>query len=137
MRRRHARFHHLEQYPEFGPWRARRGVFLGVCRGLAQHFDFSVTGMRLLFAAAAVLTGFWPMLAGYLLAALLMRVEPARPLHNDAEAEFYASCTASRRMALTRLKRSLDQLERRIQRMESTVTAKNFDWEQRLRKGTR
>jgi phage shock protein C len=114
------------------PYRSRRGVFLGVCRGLAQHFDFSVTGMRLLFIVATPLTGFWPMLAGYLLAALLMRVEPMVPLNSEEDAEFYNSYTASRQMALLRLKRTYDHLERRIQRLESAVTSRDFDWDRRL-----
>ena len=116
------------------PYRSRHGMFFGVCRGLAQYFDLSVTGVRLVFIFAAVFTGVWPMLAGYFLAVLLMRVEPVLPLNNDADAEFYNSYAASREMALLRLKRTYDQLDRRIQRIESAVTARGYDWEQRLKK---
>lgn len=115
-----------------GPYRSRNGVFFGVCRGLAEHFDFSVTGTRLLFVVLAFCTGVWPMLAGYLLAALLMRAEPILPLDSDIDAEFYESYTASRHMALLRLKRTYDHLEQRIQRLENTVTSRDYDWEQRL-----
>ncbi|HDP34365.1 MAG TPA: PspC domain-containing protein [Candidatus Hydrogenedentes bacterium] len=118
-----------------GPYRSRRGMFLGVCRGLADYFDFSVTGVRLAFVFIALFTGVWPMVGGYLLAALLMRVEPVLPLDNDADAEFYNSYTASREMALLRVKRAHDQLERRIQRIESVVTARGYDWEKRLNGG--
>lgn len=115
-----------------GPYRSRNRIFFGVCRGLAEHFDFSVTGMRLLFVVLALFTGVWPMLAGYLLAALLMRVEPILPLSNDTDAEFYNSYAASRHMALLRLKRTYDHLEHRIQRLETLVTSRDYDWEQRL-----
>ncbi len=118
-----------------GPYRSRNGIFFGVCRGLADYFDFSVTGMRLVFVFASLFTGVWPMIAGYALAALLMRIEPALPLDNDAETEFYNSYSASREMALLRLKRTYDRLERRIQRIESTVTTRGYDWEQRLNNG--
>lgn len=115
-----------------GPYRSRNGIFFGVCRGLAEHFDFSVAGTRLLFIVVAVFTGFWPMLAGYLLAALLMKVEPMLPLSSEADAEFYESYVASRHMALLRLKRTYDHLEHRIQRLENTVTSRDYSWEQRL-----
>jgi len=36
-------------------------------------------------------------------------------------------------MALHRLKRTFDNLDRRIQRIESIVTARDYDWERRLR----
>lgn len=115
-----------------GPYRSRNGIFFGVCRGLAEHFGFSVMGTRLLFIVLALFTGVWPMLAGYLLAALLMRAEPILPLDSDIDAEFYESYTASRHMALLRLKRTYDHLEQRIQRLENTVTSRDYDWEQRL-----
>lgn len=115
-----------------GPYRSRNGIFFGVCRGLAEHFDFSVSGTRLFFVILALCTGIWPMLAGYLLAALLMRVEPILPLSSDIDAEFYESYATSRSMALLRLKRTYDHLELRIQRIENTVTSRDYDWEQRL-----
>ena len=36
------------------------------------------------------------------------------------------------RMALARLKRTYDNIERRIRRMENLVTAHEYDWERRL-----
>ncbi len=72
------------------------------------------------------------MVAGYLLAALLMRVEPILPLSSDTDAEFYNSYAASRTMALRRLKSTYDHLESRIQRLENLVTSRKYDWEQRL-----
>lgn len=120
-----------------GPYRSRKGMLLGVCRGLAEHFDVSVAGIRLAFMALALFTGIWPMVAGYVLAALMMRLEPSLPLDSDSDAEFYGSYTASRRMAVLRLKRTYDQLDRRIQRMESIVTDKEYDWNRRLNGGAR
>jgi phage shock protein C len=35
-------------------------------------------------------------------------------------------------MALHRLKRTYDNLDRRIQRMESIVTSREYDWDRRL-----
>ena len=115
-----------------GPYRSRRGLIFGVCRGLAEYFDMSVLGMRCLFVVAGFFTGFWPLILGYCLAAVVMRPAPAVPLQTEADAEFYNSYAASRSMALHRLQRTFENLDRRIQRMESIVTDKTYDWERRL-----
>lgn len=114
------------------PYRSRNGVIVGVCRGLAEHFDFSVFWMRIIFVVAMVFTGFWPAVAGYVLAALLMKPEPLLPPANVEEEEFYRSYTGSRSMAVQRLKRTFDSLDRRIQRIESIVTTRGYDWDKRL-----
>ena len=56
--------------------RSRHEMILGVCRGLADYFRIPAFGVR---AAALVLligTGFWPIGALYLLAALILKPEP-------------------------------------------------------------
>ena len=117
-----------------GPYRSRHGVVFGVCRGLAEYFDFSLVWIRMCFVGAAVFTGFWPALAGYVLAAILMKPEPVVPLETEAEAEFYNTYATSRTMALHRLKRTFDNLDRRIQRIEGIVTAPEYDWDRRFDK---
>jgi len=67
-----------------------------------------------------------------LLAALLMRPEPVLPFQTHEDREFYDSYVNSRSMAVQRLKRTRQNLERRLQRLEHMVTAKEFDWESRL-----
>ncbi|MFP4501848.1 MAG: PspC domain-containing protein [Candidatus Hydrogenedentota bacterium] len=117
------------------PYRSRRGLIFGVCRGLAEHFNFSVFWTRVLVFAAFVFTGFWPVGALYFVLALLMRPEPVVAFRTEGEAEFYNSYTASRKMALHRLKRTYEELDRRIQRMEDRVTDRSYDWERRLYEG--
>ena len=116
-----------------GLYRSRQGAILGVCRGIAQYFDFSVFWTRAITLILLFVTGFWPITGLYLLAALLMKPEPVIPIRDDAEQEFYDSYTHSRRSAVQRLKRRFEKLERRIQRMEHTVTSSEFDWDQRLK----
>ena len=115
-----------------GPYRARHGMIFGVCRGLAQHLDFSVFWMRMIFVLLLLLTGLWPIVGLYLLAALIMPLEPVIPFETAADEEFYGSYTASRRMALHRLKSTFERLDRRVRRMEDVVTAREYDWERRL-----
>jgi phage shock protein C len=123
------RFHKIEGG---GLYRSRRGAILGVCRGVAEYFDFSVFWTRAIALVFLIFTGFWPILGLYFLAALLMKPEPPMPIKTEEEEEFYDSYVHSRRGAVDRLKRRYDNLELRIQKMEGSVTGKEFDWERRL-----
>ena len=107
-------------------------MVLGVCKGLARYMDCSVGLLRIITLILLLLSGFWPVVLAYLLAALLMKPEPVRHLETEAEAEFYGSLTHSRRMALHRLKATYDRLERRIRRMEGIVTDREYNWDRRL-----
>ncbi len=115
-----------------GMYRSRNGAILGVCRGIAEHFDFSVFWARAIALILLIFTGFWPIMGLYFIAALLMKPEPVLPIHTDEEQEFYDSYIHSKKGAADRLKRRFDNLNRRIQRMEHNVTAREFDWEKRL-----
>jgi phage shock protein C len=115
-----------------GLYRSRKGAILGVCRGLAEYFDFSVFWTRAIAIIMLLVTGLWPITGLYLLAALLMKPEPAIPIGSEEEQEFYDSYTHSRQRAVQRLKRRYQNLERKVQRMEHSVTSKEFDWESRL-----
>lgn len=115
-----------------GFYRSRDGVILGVCKGIAKYFDFSLFWTRVIALALFFLTGFWPTAGIYFLVALLMKPEPVIPIHSEEEQEFYDSYLYSRKGAVDRLKRRYEDMERRIRRMEHTVTSREFDWEQKL-----
>ena len=115
-----------------GIYRSRSGAILGVCRGLAEHFDFSVFWVRTMAIIFLLISGFWPAIGLYLIAALLMKPAPVVPIKSDAEQEFYDSYTNSRHLAALRIKRRYENLENRIRRMEHIVTAREFDWDERL-----
>ena len=111
-----------------GFYRSRRGIIFGVCRGLAEHFNFSVFWTRVLVLVLFLFTGFWPVGVLYLVAGLLLKPEPVIPLETKSDEEFYQSYTRSRSSAIQRIKRKFDNIDRRIQRMEDTVTSKEFDF---------
>ena len=115
-----------------GVYRSRNGIILGVCRGIAEYFDFSIFWVRAIALILLFITGFWPITGLYFIAALLMKPEPVVPIQTEEEQEFYDSYTHSSRGAIDRLKRRYDNLEGRIQRMEHTVTTREFDWGHRL-----
>ena len=115
-----------------GLYRSRNGVILGVCRGIAEYFDFSVFWARAIALMLLFFTGFWPVMGLYFIAALVMKPEPVIPIYTDDQQEFYESYIHSRKGAADRIKRRYDNLERRLQRMEHTVTSREFDWDHRL-----
>lgn len=108
--------------------RSRRGLLFGVCRGVAERFDLSVFWTRVVTLVAFVVTGFWPVGAGYLLAALLLKREPGRwePAYRkyavDAQ---YGAARACRRAA--------DTLDERLRRAEAAANRDMDDWDTRLR----
>jgi phage shock protein C len=117
-----------------GFYRSRSGVILGVCKGIAEYFDFSVFWTRAIALIVLIVTGIWPVVGVYILAALLMKPEPVIAPETEAEKEFYDSYTHSRHAAAQRLKRRHENLERRIRRMEHIVTSPEFNWENRFEK---
>ena len=121
-----------EKLSRGGVYRSRDGVIFGVCRGVAEQFDFSVFWARAIAIVFLLVSGFWPAIGLYLIATLLMKPAPVVPLKTEAEQEFYDSYTHSRRMAARRLKRRFENLERRLQRMEHIVTTREFDWDSKL-----
>ena len=115
-----------------GMHRSRNGIILGVCRGIAEYFDFSIFWTRAIALILLFFTGLWPIVVLYFIAALIMKPEPVIPTQNKDQQEFYDSYVHSRKAAADRLKRRYKNLEHRIERMEHHVTSREFDWEHRL-----
>lgn len=115
-----------------GMYRSRNGIILGVCRGIAEYFDFSIFWTRTIALILLFFSGFWPIIGLYLIAALLMKPEPVLPIQTEDQQEFYESYLHSRKGATDRLKRRYDNLACRIQRIEHLVTTREFDWENKL-----
>jgi phage shock protein C len=109
-----------------GIYRSSRGVFMGVCRGIAEYFDLNVFRFRLITFILFIFTGLWSVGGLYILAALLMKMEPAAPLRNEDDADFYDSYSHSGESAIKKIKKKFDNMERRIQMMEDMVTSREF-----------
>jgi phage shock protein C len=115
-----------------GIYRSRDGVFLGVCKGVAEYFDFSVFWVRVALVIVFIFSGFWPVVGVYLVAAFFMRPEPVKPITSEEEQEFYNSYVNSPQSAAQRLKKKFYDLDRRIRRMEDKVTGREYEWEKRF-----
>ena len=115
-----------------GPYRSRNGVICGVCRGLAEYSDISLFWIRFIVVVLLLFSGIWPIVILYVIAAFLMKPEPVTFFDDMDEQELYADIIRSREMTTDRIKRRQEKLERRIQRLEHTVTTPEFDWERRF-----
>jgi phage shock protein C len=117
-----------------GLYRSRHGVFMGVCKGLADYFDISANLLRVIIVLLVFFSvvGFIPALIFYLIAAMIMKPEPVRPFLQRSDREFYESYAAQPDLAVDRLNRTYERLEGRIARMESVVTSKDFQWHKRM-----
>ena len=113
-------------------WEPQGRYYLDYREQTQDYFDFSVFWARAIALILLFVTGLWPVVGLYILAALLMKPEPVIPIENEAEQEFYNSYTHSRHGAAQRLKRRYQNLERRIRRMEHIVTTPEYNWEKRF-----
>ena len=125
-----------DYYPSRRPlYRSRDGMIFGVCKGLAQFTEIPVLWVRLIMLVVFIISGFFPIVLLYIVAAILMKPEPVMEPDSEIDWDFYNSWACNRSTALARLKRKFNQLERRARRMENVVTAREFDWEERLKAG--
>jgi phage shock protein C len=115
-----------------GPYRSRSGRILGVLKGLSLWSGLPLAPVRVLYVLLTVFTGIWPGVGLYLLAALLLRPEPLVEPDSAADRDFYHSYASSPQSALARLRDKMQTLDRRIQRIEDTVTSRDYDWERRM-----
>jgi phage shock protein C len=110
-------------------YRSREGMVMGVCRGIAEYFDFNLFWVRVVTLILFFISGIWPMVILYFIAALVMKPEPVASIHTGGHAFNDAH---SKEQTLGRIRRRYETLERRIQRLEHTVTGKDFDWDSRM-----
>ncbi|MFO7885147.1 MAG: PspC domain-containing protein [Desulfobacteraceae bacterium] len=109
-------------------YRSRQGIIFGVCRGLADHFNISVFWLRTIVVCLFFFTGFWPVGVLYLAAAMLLKPDPVAPLETRTGHESFENFTASRESTIQKIKSKLENIDRRIQKMEDTVTSRDFEF---------
>ncbi len=125
------RFHNMCY--DRGLYRSRSGIIMGVCRGVGDYLNFSVFWIRAILIILFLISGFWPVVALYFVAAILMKPEPVIRPHQHYEEGSCAAYARTRRPSSDYAKRRQQTLERRLHNLESIVTSKEYDWEQRLR----
>ena len=115
-----------------GLYRSRNGVILGVCRGIADYFDFSVFWIRAIAVVLFIFTGFWPIAGIYILAALLMKSNPHTSAAAAPRKKAVGRYRCSRNDTAERLRRKWRHLEKRIRRMEDKVTSREYECQNRF-----
>lgn len=124
------------QHMSHGPlYRSRGGMVAGVCKGIAEKFSVSLFWLRVIVIVSTAMSGVFPGIIIYGIAALLLKPAPPLKVESDEDLDFYMTYSSSKKLALSRLNRHFNSLEDRIKRMESIVTDKAFTWEQRLNSG--
>jgi len=118
--------------PGKGLYRSRDGIILGVCRGVADYFDFSAFWIRAILIVAFIFTGFWPIIGIYILAAILMKSDPNVSPKSESKRSYHCRHRRTGRETSERIKRKWGHLEKRIRRMEDKVTSREFDWNNRF-----
>ena len=88
----------------YGLYRSRSGMILGVAKGLAISANLPVWLVRLIFILFALLTHLIPTLLVYVLLAILLRPEPVVEFTTAEEREFYNTYGDARRPALERMR---------------------------------
>jgi phage shock protein C len=99
---------------------------------VADYFDFSVFWIRALAVILFICTGFWPIVGVYVLAALLMKSDPAKSGGSASKQRSSYRQRCTRNDPAERLRRKWKHLEKRIRRMEDKVTSREFDWNSRF-----
>ena len=117
----------MRRYGRDRLYRSKHGEIFGVCQGIAEWRELSADSVRLVVILLAVFTGFFPVMALYLAAALLLPTESAA----------YRSESRSWRDTAEDLKEEFDHLKSKVSGMEDRVfrnhTSKEDAWDERFR----
>jgi phage shock protein C len=115
-----------------GLYRSRKGVILGVAKGLALSANLPVWVVRVAFIFTGLITQVIPVVVLYIVLAVLLKPEPVLHFQTAEEKEFYNSYSTDRRSAIERMRSILVRLEKRVQRLENAVTDSEKDWDRRF-----
>ncbi|MCX7019943.1 MAG: PspC domain-containing protein [bacterium] len=113
-------------------YRSDDSVLFGVCGGIAEYFDLSSWGVRLVWVLLMI-PAFPIMLIGYVVLALLLKRRPLESAAPRGSAKAWNGEWTPRSEMLAGVQRRFDTLDQRLQRMESIVTSPAFDLENKCR----
>lgn len=104
-------------------YRSNDGVIFGVCGGIAEYFDLSRWGVRLVWVLMTIFGLPFSILAYFALGLILKR-RPYEPVVSGSSADDWTHASSSE--MLERLTRRFAALDERLQRMESVVTSPGY-----------
>jgi phage shock protein C len=109
-----------------GPFKSKKGLFLGVISGLAEHYKMSPFVLRLIVIAISIFLAFWPVLLLYFAAAIIMPKEPTVMPITDRDRQLALMGRVDPTMMVDTLMNRADSLESKIRRLEHHVTSKKY-----------
>lgn len=103
-------------------YRSNDSVIFGVCGGIAEYFDLSPWGVRLVWVLLVII-GLPFTIVAYIALALLLKRKPLpqMPPYEEWRERAYTNSDRLRQVA-----ERFEKLDRRLQRMESIVTSPQF-----------
>ena len=116
----------------FRPYRRRRGrMIFGVCGGIADHLELPAWALRIGFILLASFNQAFILL--YLALGLFMKAAPRKAFRSFEDEEVYNSYQTSRGDTLDRVERSFNNLDKRMQNIETIVTRPGYGHEDEFR----
>ncbi len=114
-------------------YRNRENALLaGVCAGIADWSGLNLTALRVSWVLLAI--PFTPvMLIGYIVLALLLPVRPDGLYHDADEEQFWRETRRSPVDSVAGMSRRFRELDRRLQRMETWLTSREYRFKRELR----
>ena len=126
--------YHWSQNP-MGLYRdVKNGKIAGVCAGLGQYLAIHPKYIRLAAILGCVFGFFVPILAIYILLAVVLKPLPDGPMfHSEAEERFWRTMSVSPNRTANDLHARFRTLDRRLADIESRVTSEEFNLRQKFR----
>ena len=104
-------------------YRSEKGVFLGLCKGLAEWRDLPVFWVRFALVLFTVFTGLLPIaIIAYIVMGFILPKAPKQALESPPTLV----------PKVKSVKQMLDALERRTRRVEEAVINRENDWDRRF-----
>lgn len=111
-----------------------RGRLAGVCAGLAQRFQLPAFGIRAMVVMAAFMTGFFPIIIAYAIAAFFMEDVSLLELKLKDQMRAEAEPPRDRIMTSKELVAKFEKMDESLQKMESFVISPQFEWTRKFKK---
>jgi phage shock protein C len=109
-----------------------RGWLAGVCAGVADYLGIETMLVRLAMVPALIFF-FVPTLIGYIVLAVALPARPSGLYQSGDDEAFWRGVATRPQSTLAALRQRFRDLESRLQRMESTVTAQDFELRRKFR----
>lgn len=108
-------------------------VLAGVCAGLADYFDFSRKGLRIVVILMALFPPFFPFVVlAYVLLAIIVPAKPDAMYENQEQADFWRGVSNAPSDVFGAIRHRFRELNMRLEKMEAYVTSREFEIDREL-----